>query len=153
MATTTMEIVLPTGSIEAVSTPASDSEIISDSELDSMTDQVLVEYAGNQIVKFAVEIRPVLIKVHQRFKDAKKAGRPFLGYTNFDDFCIAFWNYTGRQIRNIINGTPTPKLAGGKKALRKSNRQIVQEGLEHQIEVECSLHPQLLRDSQHLMLG
>lgn len=137
MATTTQEIVLLSGHIETPSSPACDSEIISDSELDTMTDQTLVEYAGNRIVKFAVEIRPVLIKVQQRFKDAKKAGRPFLGYTNFDDFCIAFWNYTGRQIRNIINGTPTPKkLPGGKKPRRKSNSQVVQEGLEHQIEVE-----------------
>jgi hypothetical protein len=115
----------------------SDSEIISASELDTMTDNAIVEYAAQRIVKFAMEIRPVLVKVHERFMSEKKANRPFLGYTNFDQFCLAFWNYTGRQIRNIINGTPTPKrLPAAKKPRRKTNRQVVEEGIERQQAIE-----------------
>jgi hypothetical protein len=115
---------------------SADAEIISDSALDSMTDPDIVEYAAQRIVKFAVEIRPVLIKVHERFLAEKKAGRPFLGHTNFDKFCLAFWNYTGRQIRNIINGTPTPatRKEAGPGRLRKSNRQAVEEDRERQAE-------------------
>jgi hypothetical protein len=85
------------------------SEIISDTQITAMTDLALVDYVGTRIVKFAMEIRPLVVEVHTRFMAETKAGRKFVGYTNFDKFCEDFWNYTGRQIRNIINGTPTPK--------------------------------------------
>lgn len=109
-------------------------EIISVAELASLTDKALVDYAAGRIVKFAMEIRPVLIEVHTRFFAEKKAARSFLGYTDFDKFCLDFFQYTSRQIRNIINGTPTPTAAKGaaRKPRSKPTRQVVEEGLERQ---------------------
>jgi hypothetical protein len=89
------------------------SEIISESDIAGMSDRELVEYVGSRIVKFAIEIRPLVVEVHKRFMAEKEAGRKFFGYSNFDTFCEDFWKYSGRQIRNIINGTPTPKRIGG----------------------------------------
>src|SRR5260221_9743539 len=78
-------------------------------DLDKMTDQALVNYAGKLIVKFASELRPVFMKVHERFVLRKLKGKPFLGYTDWDKFCLDFWNYTGRHVRRIINGEGLPK--------------------------------------------
>lgn len=117
---------------------AQSTEIISAEELPNLTDKALVEYAAGRIVKFAMEMRPVLIEVHTRFFAEKKAGRSFLGYTDFEKFCLDVLRYTSRQIRNIINGTPTPagRSGPGRKPSRKSNRQVVEEGTERQHAIE-----------------
>ena len=71
---------------------------------DEMSDQALVNYVGKQFTKFLLEMRPYLIEVHTRFLTKKAKGRPFLGYTDWDKFCVDFFHYTGRHVRRIING-------------------------------------------------
>ncbi len=74
-----------------------------------MSDSQLVNYIGRQFTKFLLEMRPYLIEVHTRFIQKRAAGRPFLGYTDWDKFCPDFFNYTGRHVRRIINGEGLPK--------------------------------------------
>jgi hypothetical protein len=56
------------------------SEIISDPDFASMPDRALVEYVGGRIVKFAMEIHPLVVEVHKRFMQKTKAGRKFVSY-------------------------------------------------------------------------
>lgn len=124
-------------------------EIISAEELENLTDEALVEYAACRIVKFAMDIRPVLVEVHTRFFAEKKAGRSFLGYTDFDKFCLDALNYTSRQIRNIISGTPTPTSAKStaRKPRCKPSRQVVEEGLERQA---AQAHQEGIREGRRI---
>ena len=79
-------------------------------DLDKMSDKALVNYAGKLLVKFAGEMRPVFIKVHTRFVHRTKVQRKdFLGYTDWDRFCLDFWNYTGRHIRRVMAGDELTK--------------------------------------------
>jgi hypothetical protein len=74
-----------------------------------MSDRQLVNYVGKQITKFLFEMRPYLIEVHTRFLQKKVEGHPFLDYTDWDKFCLEFFNYTGRHVRRIISGEGLPK--------------------------------------------
>ena len=79
-------------------------------DLDKMSDKALVNYAAKLLVKFAGEMRPVFIEVHTRFVHRTKVQRKdFLGYTDWDKFCLEFWNYTGRHIRRVMAGDELTK--------------------------------------------
>lgn len=52
-----------------------------------------------------------------RFKQAKKSKQPFAGYKDFNRACANLIGYSGRQIRNIAAGTPTPKIKAAVKPL------------------------------------
>jgi hypothetical protein len=73
-------------------------------DLSKMSDKKLVNYVGERMVKFLVEIRPGLIELHSRFTQRRAQGRPFMGYTNWDVFCEALLHYTGRDVNRIISG-------------------------------------------------
>jgi hypothetical protein len=83
--------------------------LASNASPDKMSDHQLVNYIGKRLTKFLVEIRPYLIEMQSRFVQKKAEGRPFLGYTDFDRFCIDVLSYTGRHVRRIINGDGLPK--------------------------------------------
>lgn len=97
-------------------------DIMSDSDkMSEMSDRKLVNYIGNQLLKFIGQNRPYLIEVHNRFQEKTRAGKPFLGkYTNFDTFCEDYWHYTGRHIRRIISGEALPRSRKQIKALPPS---------------------------------
>jgi hypothetical protein len=76
---------------------------------DKMSDRQLVNFVGKQFTKFLFEMRPYLIEVHTRFIQKKSTGHPFLGHTDWDKFCVEFFNYTGRHVRRIISGEGLPK--------------------------------------------
>ena len=86
---------------------------------DKMSDRALVNYVGKQFTKFLLEMRPYLIEVHTRFLQRKATSRPFLGYTDWDKFCLSFFNYTGRHVRRIISGDGLPKSRKQLQAVRK----------------------------------
>jgi hypothetical protein len=79
------------------------------SDLDKMSDKALVNFTIKRMVKYAMELRPLFSKIHERFVLRKLKGKPFLGYTDFDRFCLDVFRYTGRHVRRIINGENQPK--------------------------------------------
>src|SRR6266481_7800370 len=118
---------------------------------DGMTDRALVNYVGKQFTKFLLEMRPYLIEVHTRFLTRKAKGRPFLGYTDWDKFCIDFFHYTGRHVRRIINGEglrkpPKHLPAAEQSASPKSKLQETVVWTDHDFVHKCAQHiKQVLR--------
>jgi hypothetical protein len=76
---------------------------------DKMSDQQLNKYVRNGFTKFLSEMRPYLIELQTRWHQRRIRGRPFLSYTNWDDYCAAELNYTGRHVNRIISGEALPK--------------------------------------------
>ena len=58
--------------------------------------------------QFSVDLQPYFMEFWSRFKDEKKAGRPYLGFTNFERACDQKLHYCAKQVRRIANGQPTP---------------------------------------------
>jgi hypothetical protein len=76
---------------------------------DKMSDRQLVNFVGKQFTKFLLEMRPYLIEVHTRFLLNRANGKPFLGHTDWDKFCVEVFAYTGRHVRRIISGDGLPR--------------------------------------------
>jgi hypothetical protein len=79
------------------------------STIGQMSDRELVNYVGKRFTGFLIELRPYLIEVHTRFITKKMTRHPLLGYTDFDKFCLDFFNYSSRHVRRIISGEALPK--------------------------------------------
>jgi hypothetical protein len=90
-----------------------------------MSDRQLVNFVGKQFTKFLLEMRPYLIEVHKRFIEKKAIGKPFLDYTDWDKFCVEFFNYTGRHVRRIISGEGLPKPPRKRLAPATPKRQTI----------------------------
>lgn len=92
------------------------SEIISDfsavvervQDVDSLTDVALFTHMKEGLRISAQILKPLCVSFMRRFKKAKNEGKDFHGYTDFDRASERLTGYSGRQIRNLAAGTPTP---------------------------------------------
>jgi hypothetical protein len=89
------------------------SEIFPSPDLGDIKDEELVAQALGKmvrVVKFLREVRPLLIEIQKRWREAKKAKRPYMGYTNWDTFCEKEFHYTGRHCNGIAAGKISDEL-------------------------------------------
>ena len=99
-------------------------------KVDELTDPELFRYmrVGLRIsLRITAEIlRPLCASFMKRFKRAKKAGKDFHGHTDFDRAAEKLTGYSGRQVRNLAAGTPTPprpkQLTAAKKLAQQEAR-------------------------------
>jgi hypothetical protein len=85
-------------------------------QVDALTDEEVAGglHTGGMLIHVASKfLKAYAVSFKARFAERKKAKAKFCGeyYSDFDRAAKALTGYTGQQIRNIANGTPTPKPA------------------------------------------
>jgi hypothetical protein len=103
-------------------------------DIDGLTDAVLFTYmrAG---LRLSVQIlSPFCQSFIERFKKAKKEKKDFHGFTDFNRAAERLTGYSGRQVRNLAAGTPTPpkkavakRLTEAEKITRDEARKLQEE--------------------------
>ncbi|MGA7792803.1 MAG: hypothetical protein WCA19_07155 [Candidatus Acidiferrales bacterium] len=103
-------------------------------DIDGLTDAVLFTYmrAG---LRLSVQIlSPFCQSFIERFKKAKKEKQDFHGFTDFNRAAERLTGYSGRQVRNLAAGTPTPpkkavanRLTEAEKITRDETRKLQEE--------------------------
>jgi len=108
-----------------------DKEIISQSfsnlltvrDIETLTDAALFTSMRDGLRLTVQLLQPFCVSFLKRFKTAKRSGKDFHGYTDFNDAAEKLTGYSGRQVRNLAAGTPTPekKPSSNSQRLRKNS--------------------------------
>lgn len=77
-------------------------------DVDGLTDAALFTFMRDGLRLTVQVLSPFCVSFIQRFKKAKKAKQDFHGFTDFNRAAERLTGYSGRQIRNLAAGTPTP---------------------------------------------
>jgi len=77
-------------------------------DVENLSDKALFVFMRNGLQLTSRLLRPFCVSFMARFKKAKADNKEFHGYTDFNRAAERLTGYSGRQIRNIAAGTPTP---------------------------------------------
>jgi hypothetical protein len=77
-------------------------------DIDALTDAALFTSMRERLRLTVQLLQPFCVSFLKRFKTAKRSGNDFHGYTDFNDAAEKLTGYSGRQVRNLAAGTPTP---------------------------------------------
>jgi hypothetical protein len=106
---------LMTSTALAVQPKLENSEVISHfsaltkvTDINKLSDATLFNFMRDGLRVTAQILRPFCASFIQRFKKAKADKKDFHGYTDFNRAAERLTGYSGRQVRNLAAGTPTP---------------------------------------------
>jgi hypothetical protein len=103
-------------------------------DIDGLTDAVLFTYMRAGLRLSVQVLSPYCQSFIERFKKAKKEKKDFHGFTDFNRAAERLTGYSGRQVRNLAAGTPTPpkkavakRLTEAEKITRDEARKLQEE--------------------------
>jgi len=106
-------------------------------DADKLTDAALFNCMRDGL-RIAVQIMsPLCASFMKRFKTAKRNGKDFHGYKDFDRAAERLTGYSGRQVRNLAAGTPTPIKKASVKQLTPAEKlaRLEAERLQDNIDI------------------
>lgn len=126
--------------------PYKKSEIISDfsavvghvQDVDSLTDTALFTHMKEGLRVTVQILQPLCMSFMKRFKKAKNDQKDFHGYTDFDRAAERLTGYSGRQVRNLAAGTPTPITKATVKPLSAAEKLAKREARKLQDKIDLA---------------
>jgi hypothetical protein len=114
------------------------SNLMEITDADELTDTALFNCMRDGLRITVQILSPLCVSFMKRFKTAKRNGKDFHGYTDFDRAAERLTGYSGRQVRNLAAGTPTPIKKAAVKQLTPAEKLARHEAQKLQDKIDLA---------------